>query len=331
MNLSALLHLEDIDRIQQRHRTPAFALAVLKKYSEDQGGQLAALIAYYGFVSLFPLLLVFVTVLGFVLQGDPDLKQRIVKGALGQFPLVKDPLTAHGLSGSGLALGAGLALTLLGGLGIVNTVQTAFNRIWAVPYSKRPDFLMSRLRGIGTLSVLGLLTVCSTLVGGSLGTSAQGAPVVIAAAVVAFAFNVALYAALFRMLTAADLRFKQLLPGILLGAVLWQLMQYLGGVFIAHELARTQPLYGTFALVLGLLAWLYLGAQLTLIAAEVNVVRDRRLWPRTLFSTELLDADRRALRSSALAQGRSSDEHIEVRFRDSTTARDRSRGDETEG
>jgi membrane protein len=284
MNLSTLLRLDELDRLQQRRRAVAFTLAVLKKYGDDQGGQLAALIAYYGFVSLFPLLLVFVTVLGFVLQGDPDLKQRIVNGTLGQFPLIKDPLVAHSLSGSGLALGVGLALTLLGGLGIMNAVQFAFNRIWAVPASKRPDFLMSRLRGLGTLSVLGVLAVCSTLIGGALGTSAHGALEAIGAAAVAFAFNVALYATLFRMLTAADLRWGQLLPGVLLGAVLWQLMQYLGGLFIAHELKRTQPLYGTFALVLGLLAWLYLGAQLTLIAAEVNVVLDRRLWPRALFS-----------------------------------------------
>lgn len=330
MNLSALLHLEDLDRIQQRRRPLAFALAVLKKYSEDQGGQMAALVAYYGFISLFPLLLVFVTVLGFVLQGDPDLQQRIVKGALGRFPLVKDPLAAHSLSGSGLALAVGLALTLLGGLGIMNTVQLAFNRIWAVPFSKRPDFLMSRLRGIGALAVLGLLTVCSTLIGGSLGTAAHGAPEVIAATLVALAFNVALYATLFRMLTAADLRWRQLLPGVLLGAALWQLMQYLGGLYIAHELKRTQPLYGTFALVLGLLAWLYLGAQLTLIAAEVNVVRDRRLWPRTLFSPARLDADRRALRSSVLAQIRSSDEHIEVRFGDPPGAQGQSKGSKME-
>jgi YihY family inner membrane protein len=330
MSISTLLHLEDLDRIQQRHRTPAFVLAVLKKYSEDQGGQLAALVAYYGFVSLFPLLLVFVTVLGFVLQGDPDLEQRIVKGALGRFPLVKDPLTAHGLSGSGIALTIGLALTLLGGLGIMSTLQLAFNRIWAVPFSRRPDFLTIRLRGIGALCTLGALTVCSTLVGGSLGTATHGAAEVIAAALVALAFNVALYAALFRMLTAAHLRWRQLLPGVLLGAVLWQPMQYLGGLYIGHELKRTQPLYGTFALVLGLLAWLYLGAQLTLLAAEVNVVRDRRLWPRTLFSPALLDADRRALRSSALAQSRSGEEHIEVRFGDPPDRAGPSKGDEGE-
>jgi YihY family inner membrane protein len=301
MNLSALLHLQALDRVQQRNRVLAFVAAVIKKLSEDQGGQLAALIAYYGFVSLFPLLLVFVTGLGFVLQGDPHLKEQIVKGAVGQFSIIGDPLRQHSLSGSGVALAVGLVLTLLGGLGIMNTVQFAFNRVWSVPCSKRPDFLMRRLRGLVALVILGVLTIVSTLAGGSLGAAAQGAPEIIAAGLVAFAFNVALFMTLFRLLTAADLRWRQLLPGVILGAALWQLLQYFGGLYIAHELKRTQPLYGTFALVLGLLAWLYLGAQLTLIAAEVNVVLDRRLWPRTLFSPGLLEADRRAAILSKLS------------------------------
>jgi YihY family inner membrane protein len=192
-------------------------------------------------------------------------------------------------------------LTLLGGLAITNVAQTAFNRMWSVPFTKRPDFLMSRLRGLRVLAILALLTILSTLVGGSLGTAAHGAPEVVAATLVALAFNVALFLALFRLLTAADLSWRQLLPGAALAAVLWQLLQALGGLYINHVLRHNGPLYGTFALVLGLLAWLYLGAQLTLIAAEVNVVLDRGLWPRTLFSPGQLEADRRAAILSKLS------------------------------
>lgn len=314
MNISALLHLQALDRVQQRNRALGFVLAVVKKLSEDQGGQLAALIAYYGFVSLFPLLLVFVTILGFVLESDPHLEQQIVKGTLGQFPLISDQLKLHSLPGSGVALAVGLLLTLLGGLAITNILQFAFNRMWGIPFSKRPDFFMSRLRGLRVLAALAVLTILSTVLGGSIGTAAHGAIEVVIATVVAFLFNVALFLGLFRLLTATDLRWRQLLPGAVLGAMLWQLLQALGGLYINHELRHNGPLYGTFALVLGLLAWLYLGAQLTLIAAEVNVVLDRKLWPRTLFSANLLDTDKRALRATALAQNRSADEHIEVRF-----------------
>src|SRR5881394_202872 len=102
MSVTDLLH--DLDRRQQRHRRIGFLAAVVRKFSDDQAGQLAALIAYYGFVSLFPLLLVLVTVLGFVLQGDPDLQQKILDGTLGQFPILSEQLKLHSLSGSGVAL-----------------------------------------------------------------------------------------------------------------------------------------------------------------------------------------------------------------------------------
>jgi YihY family inner membrane protein len=290
MDLTRALRLDRLDRFQQRHGPLALTAGVYKKYSEDQGGRLAALIAYYGFVSLFPLLLVFVTVLGFVLQGDPGLRERIVKGALGQFPLIGDQLRLHSLSGSGVALAIGLVGTLLGGLAITSALQFAFDRIWAVPYERRPDFLMSRLRGLGALAILAVLTIVSTAAGGSLGTASHGAGEVIAATVVALAFNLALFMTLFKLLSATRLHWRQLLPGVVLAAVLWQALQALGGLYLTHELKRTGPLYGTFALVLGLLAWLYLGAQLTLVAAEVNAVLDRRLWPRSLFGEDPLSA-----------------------------------------
>lgn len=290
MDLTHTLRLDRLDRFQQRHGPLALAAGVYKKYSEDQGGRLAALIAYYGFVSLFPLLLVFVTVLGFVLQGDPGLRERIVKGTLGQFPLIGDQLRLHSLSGSGVALAIGLVGTLLGGLAITGALQFAFDRVWAVPYERRPDFLMSRLRGLGALAILAVLTIASTAVGGSLGTASHGAGEVIAGIVVALAFNLALFMTLFKLLTATHLHWRRLLPGVVLAAVLWQALQALGGLYLAHELKRTGPLYGTFALVLGLLAWLYLGAQLTLLAAEVNAVLDRRLWPRSLFGEDPLSA-----------------------------------------
>jgi membrane protein len=314
MDVGKLLHLEAIDAFQQRHGRLSFLAAVIKKRSEDEAGRLAALIAYYGFVSMFPLLLVFVTVLGFLLEGDANLREKVEKGTLGQFPLVGDQLHLHSLSGSAGALAAGLAFTLLGGLAITNTLQFAFNRIWSVPYTRRPDFFMSRVRGLGTLTVLALLTILSTAVGGSLGTASHGVGEVVGAAIVALAFNVALFMTLFKLLTAARLTYRQLLPGVVTAAVLWQALQYAGGLYISHELRHNGPLYGTFALVLGLLAWLYLGAQLTLIAAEVNVVLDCKLWPRNMFGEELLDADRRALRASVRAEDRLTSEHIDVRF-----------------
>jgi YihY family inner membrane protein len=304
----------DLDRRQQRRRPTAFIAAVLKKYTDDQGSELAGLIAFYGFVSLFPLLLVLVTVLGFVLQGDPAKQEEILNGALGKFPIVSDQLKLHSLSGSGIALAVGIVGALLAGLRITSVSQNAFNRMWGVPFKGRPNFLVSRLRGLRLLLVLGALSIGSTVAAGFVGTASHDALTVIAGVVVSLLFNVALFLAAFNLLTAAELSWRDLLPGALAAAIGWQVLQGVGGFYVAHVLKKTSPLYGVFALVLGLLAWLYLGAQLTVFAAEANVVRTRRLWPRSLFSDELTDADRRALAESAQAQKRVPEEDVDVSF-----------------
>ncbi|MGA2320811.1 MAG: YihY/virulence factor BrkB family protein [Solirubrobacteraceae bacterium] len=306
--------LHALDRRQQQSPRLSFIAAVVKKFGDDQAGQLAALIAYYGFVSLFPLLLVLVTVLGFVLQGNPGEQKRILDGALGQFPIVSDQLKLHSLTGSSVGLAIGVIGSLLAGMGITGATQNAFNRIWSVPFKHRPNFLHARLRGLGMLAILGTLSIVSTTAAGFVGSSSHAAPAVIAAIVVAFAFNLALFMIAFKLLTAVDVSGRDLLPGVIVAAVFWQLLEHLGGFYIDHELKHTGPLYGIFALVLGLLAWLYLGAQLTMFAAEINVVRLRRLWPRSFFSGNLLDADRRALTSSAEIEERVQDQNVEVTF-----------------
>ncbi|MGO9319382.1 MAG: YihY/virulence factor BrkB family protein [Solirubrobacteraceae bacterium] len=312
MTLSDRLHA--IDRRQQQSPRLSFIAAVLKKFGDDQAGQLAALIAYYGFVSLFPLLLVLVTVLGFVLQGDPSEQKRILDGALGQFPLIRDQLKLESLTGSSAGLGIGVLGSLLAGMGITGASQNAFNRIWSVPFKSRPNFLQSRLRGLGMLAILGTLSIVSTTAAGFVGSASHAAPAVAAGIVVAFVFNLALFMTAFKLLTAVDVSWRQLLPGVIVAAVFWQLLQHLGGFYVDHELKRTGPLYGVFALVLGLLAWLYLGAQLTIFAAEINVVRVHRLWPRSFFSDPLLDADMRALTSSAEVEERVDEQNVDVSF-----------------
>lgn len=312
MSLTDRLH--ELDRRQQRNPRLSFLAAVIKKWSDDQAGQLAALVAYYGFVSLFPLLLVLVTVLGFVLQGDPSEQHRIVNGALGQFPIIRDQLKLESLTGSSVGLVIGVVGSLFAGMGITGATQNAFNRIWSVPFKHRPDFLHSRLRGLGMLAILGTLSIVSTTAAGFVGSSSHAALDVAAGILVAFIFNVALFMTAFKLLTAVDVTWRQLLPGVIVAAVFWQLLQHLGGFYVDHELKRTGPLYGIFALVLGLLAWLYLGAQLTIFAAEINVVHVRRLWPRSFFSDPLLEADMRALTSSAEVEERVHEENVEVSF-----------------
>jgi membrane protein len=315
--MSLLERRQDLDRFQQQRPALAIPAAVLKKFGEDRASNLAALIAYYAFVSLFPLLLVFVTILGYVLEGDPSLRVKILKGTLGKFPLLSDQLKLQSLSGSGFALGIGIALTLLAGLGVTGAGQTAFNRIWSVRAKDEPNFLKQRLRGIGVLATLGTLTILSTVAGGFVGASggkASTAWTLAAGVVLALALNVVLFLCVFKLLTAVKLSWRDVLPGAIPAAVVWTLLQYFGGLYASHELKNLGPLYGSFALVLALVAWLYLAAHLTLLTAELNVVINRRLWPRSLLAPGLLDADKRALTLSARTEDRHEAERIDVSF-----------------
>ncbi|MHB1539314.1 MAG: YihY/virulence factor BrkB family protein [Solirubrobacteraceae bacterium] len=323
--MSLLERREALDRLQQRHPALAVPTAVLKKFGEDGASNLAALIAYYAFVSLFPLLLVFVTILGYVLEGDARLKGEILKGALGRFPLLSDQLKIQSLSGSGVALGIGIALTLLAGLGVTSAGQTAFNRVWSVPAKGQPNFLMQRLRGIGMLAVLGTLTIVSTVAGGFVGASngASGGAVALAAGVaISLVANLSLFLCAFKLLSAARLSWRDVLPGAVPAALLWTVLEYFGGLYASHELKNMGPLYGSFALVLALIAWLYLAAHLTLLAAELNVIVNRRLWPRSFFAPGLLDADKRALALGAGTEDRHDAERIDVSFAGPTERRE---------
>lgn len=308
--------LRALDHRQQQSPRLSFIAAVIKKFSDDQAGQLAALIAYYGFFSLFPLLLVFVTVLGFVLQGNPSAQESVLHSTLSQFPIIGNQLQSnvHSLKGSGIALAIGLVGSLLAGLGITGATQNAFNQVWYIPHKRRPSFLTWRLRGLGLLVLLGMLSIVSTVAAGYVAAQTAGAVEVLGGILLALAVNLLLFFLAFRLLTSDEVETRDLIPGVILGAVLWQILQHLGGYYVDHVVRHAKETSGLFAFVLGLLAWLYLGGQLTLLAAEVNVVRARRLWPRSFFSDPLLDADRRALESSAEVEERVAEQNVEVTF-----------------
>ena len=275
--------IRKVDGFLQRHPATAFPVAVFKKFGEDEAGNLAALIAYYGFFSLFPLLLVFVTILGLVLRGNPDLQRSIVDSALANFPIIGTQISRNvrALAGSGLALGIGIALTLWSGLRVAKAMQSAMNTVWNVPYKRRPNFLFSTLRAVALLAVLGVLTLVSAAAGG-VGAGSSNWLLGILGIAISLVLNFALFMLAFRILTAADLSWADVWPGAAVGAVAWTALQAVGGFYVAHQLQGASEVYGTFALVIGLLAWIFLGAQVTLYAAEVNVVKKRRLWPRSI-------------------------------------------------
>jgi membrane protein len=311
MNFRA--RLEAFDRYQQGHRWLAIPFAVIRKFSNDQAGSLAALVAYYGFFSLFPLLLVFVTVLGYVLHGDPSLQTRVENGVLGQFPIINGK-DIHALHGHVSSLIVGVAGSLWGGLGVTNASQNAFNKVWAVPMKERPNFIQTRLRGLAVLAALGVLFIVSTVASGVV-TGGLGGPLAkVAGIALSLILNVFLFLAAFRLLTSAQVETRCLRTGVLVAAVLWEILQVGGGLYISHVVRHANATYGPFALVIGLLSWLYLGAQITLYASEINVVRARRLWPRSLLHDPATIGDEETLTAIAKVEERIPGEQIDVSF-----------------
>ena len=309
-------HVERLDRFQRRHRTVGFLLATNKKYSDDQGGYLAAVIAYYGFFSIFPLLLFFTTILGYVLHGHPKAERSVVNSALGQFPII-GPQLAHGhLTGNAIALVVGLLGALWAGMGVCLAAQNAMNSLWAVPFRKRPNFVSQRLGALGLLAVLGGGVLATSLLSG-LGTFGAKYGIVwkIGSIALATGLNFLLFWGAFRFLTSKDVPWRTLRGGAIAAAIAYQVLQALGGYYIGHVVKSASNTYGTFALVIGLLTWIYLSAHILLLAAEGNVVATRQLYPRSLLSSSPpTDADERALRQRAAVEERRPDEQIDVDF-----------------
>ena len=307
------------DRVQQRHPLLGFPLAVRQKFADDQGGFLAASVTYYAFFSIFPLLLVFVTLLGYALQGDPDLQRRVLDSALADFPVIGPQLktNVHSLRGSAPALAVGIGVAVWAGTGVALALENALDHIWGVPIRRRANPLLARLRALLWIAVIGGVTLIGTVLGSASAFAAYGPAVRVAAVLMSLAINVAVFLAVFRVLTSHSPSWRDVLPGALVAAVAWEILQWVGGYIVDRQLRHASSTYGVFAIVIGLLSWLYLAANVTLLSAEINVVVRHRLWPRSfsvITEQPLTGGDERALRQRAGVEERRSDEDVTVGF-----------------
>lgn len=317
--------LRRFDEYQQGHAWIGFPIAVAKKFSDDRAGYLAVLVAYYAFFSLFPLLLVLVSALGFLVGRNSEFQQKVVDSVLTQFPIIGDQISENvsSIQGSGFALAIGIAGTLLAGLGVIQALQFGMDEIWNVPFTSRPNFFVSRLRGVLMLAILGVGTIAATVMAGvgAGGTSGVWSfPLRAAGLIGSVALNFGLFMVAFRVLTVAKVSWSDLWPGALLAAVAWAILQFLGSFIVGRQLKDATQVYGFFGIVIGLLSWLYLGGQLTLFAGEVNVVRARNLWPRNVDKkAPPTPAEQKALSRLAHEEQRHYSEDIDVDFDRSST------------
>jgi YihY family inner membrane protein len=314
-----------LDRYQRRHKWLGLPLAVIYKYFDDRGSYLSTLVAYYSFVSLFPLLLLFYSALGFFFQGHPDLRFDFEHSVLTNFPGLGHTLSENisTFRGSGVGLVIGVLGTLYGALGAMQAAQAGFNQIYGVPRNKQPNPIKSRVRSLGLLALLGLGVLLSTAVAITLSTASKslglGTSLRVLGYVLNYVVNVVLFSTAFQLLTARDLRFREVAEGGMLAAGLWMLLQTLGSAYISHILKHSTHLYNVFAVVLATLAWLYLQSVILMLSAEINVVVHQRLWPRSLLTpftdnVVLTDADRRAYQQYADVQRFKGFERVTTEF-----------------
>ncbi len=318
--------IKHIDDYQRRHTWLGFPLGIVYKFFDDQGGYLAALVTYYAFLSIFPLLLLGSSILGFVLEGNPELRQDILDSAVAQFPVIGDELGAArvGLTGSTVAIVVGLLGAIYGALGIAQATQHAMNVAWGVPRNRRPNPLFSRLRSmllliVAALSVLGitLISMAASEMDALLGGLAPWTQVIVA--LLSLGLNTFVFSLIFWLATSDDHAFRDVVPGGLAAALSLHVMQIAGAAYVNGVVSNTNLTYGVFAVVLGLMAWIYICAVLMVMCVELNVVRERQLYPRALLTpftdnVDLTDADRRAYASYAGAQQNKGFETIEVSF-----------------
>lgn len=283
-----------IDAFQQRHRASAFAVGLVKKFGDDNGGALAARLTFAVFTTIFPLLLLLVTGLALVLAGHPGIRHTVLDSAYGEIPVVGKQLrhNIHALQrNSAFGFAVGLAGLVYGIQGLAGVGLQIMETVWYLPKAIRPNYLTRMGRSLTFVVVLGLGLVVTTFLSNFGSFGAHGLLYGAGAEVLAAAANVGIYLVAFRVLTPKQVETHCLVPGAIAGGVLWTLLQAFGGYLVAHYLRNDNAVYGTFGTVLGLIAWFAVAAEMTVYCAELNAFLAHRLWPRGMVQPPLTKAD----------------------------------------
>jgi len=303
------------DQYQQNHRLPGFVYAVIKKYGEDQAGYQAALLTYYGFLSLFPLLLVLTTVTAIAANHHPHVQATVIHSVTNYFPVLGSQLSdhVHSLHKSGLALIIGILFTLYGARGVADAFRQGVNHIWQIPMTKRPAFPKNVINSLSLIVVGGIGFILASISASIAGGVGHG----ILFRALSIAVNLFILFWLFLFLLNICLprhvSLKETRAGAATAAIGLVIFQFLGTYLLTRQLKSLDALYSYFAIALGLLFWIYLQAQMMYYAVEVAAVKSRGLWPRSL-SGELTAADKRSYSHQAKKEQMRDEETIDTDF-----------------
>lgn len=308
--------LQTIDTFQRKHGFLGFPYAVIKKYGDDEAGYQAALLTYYGFLSLFPLLLVLTTVVGLLGSQHDHLKHVIIDATTDYFPTLGSQLSEHvgSLHKSGLALAVGLLFTLYGARGVADAFRHGINHLWRIPKVRRTGFPLAVLRSLAIVILGGAGFILAAVIAGYAVTAGHG--FWFHALSVALDLIILFWVFLFLIKVSLPIHvsFREIEAGAAAAAIGLVVLQNAGSYLLLHQLKNLNALYSNFALVLGLLFWIYLQAQIIYYAIEVASVRAQKLWPRSLTGKALTVADKRAYSRQAKKEKQVVQEDISTQF-----------------
>jgi uncharacterized BrkB/YihY/UPF0761 family membrane protein len=284
-----------VDRLQANHGLIAFSYAAFKKYADDEGSRLAALLAYYSFISIFPLLIAGFALLNTLLVDHPEYVERLVAEIVPPEYQTQVINAYESLPSGGPAFAVALIGLVLAGTAGVFSMYAMVNQVFCVPYRFRYGFgpryirvlLMVVLMGIGVLVV----TVGSTLVVNLTGFAfAQRAAVsfllwLVASGLLYFAAT---------SLTRRKLTFAEVGLGAGLGGLAMTTIIGLGSALLGRFITSSSAVYGVFGTVVGIFSVLFLVSNAIVFSFEISAVRAWQLWPRGVDINLLFPADERA-------------------------------------
>ncbi len=304
-----------VDEWQRRSRLIGPVYGVIKKSGDDRANQFVVALGWYGFVAIYPLLLVVITVFGFI--GAPSLGHSLVS-TLHEFPVVGSQFNpergSSSLHGSVLGLVVGLIGLVYGAQGVTQTAQQAMAQVWNVPELELPGFVPRLARSLVGLVTIGGAFVINAGVATLATDKGLSWGIRIPVFVGLLLINVLLYFAAFRALTPGGIGTRELLPGAAVGSLGFSLLITLGAGLVQHQVRHSSATYGQFGIVIGLVGFLFFLAKISLYGAELNPVLARHLWPRAIVSTHPTQADDQVLRDITHQSLRRRDQRIGVGF-----------------
>jgi YihY family inner membrane protein len=312
MNLIPAI-IRKLDAFQQRHRLPGFLYAVVKKYGEDEAGYQAALLTYYGFLSLFPLLLVLTTITHSI--ASPEIQNTIIKSTTNYFPVLGNQLAQHihTIHKSGVALVVGILFTFYGARGVADVFRHSVNHIWQIPRQKRDSFPKALPKSLSLIVVGGLGFLLASISAGIAAGAGHGVGFRLLGVAVNVFILFWLFTFLLNMSLPRHVTLKETRLGAITAAIGLVILQSLGGYLLARELKNLDALYSYFAISLGLLFWIYLQSQVMMYSVEIATVNNEKLWPRGLGS-DLTQADKRVYARLAKKEEIVEEESVSTQF-----------------